>query len=242
MKKRICAEFEVSDKGNLCHFLGIEIERCGETGAIKLSQTQYIKDMLRRFGMDDCKPVSVPLDAGYQVVCNDNCKKVDQQQYQSMIGTLMYLAITTRPDILHSMSKLAQRNMDPHHEHLLAVKHVLRYLAGTMEYKLEYTAAGNASIAGYVDADWGGDASNRKSYTGFTFFVGKCLVSWESRKQNSVALSSTEAEYMAASDAAKEALYMPKLLMELGNSNGEPVILHIDTRVRRYWPLIQFVW
>lgn len=229
VKKQIAGEFAVSDKGVLNHFLGMEVEREGETGMIKLSQTQYIRDVLKQYGMEQCKSVAVPLEAGYQVHCDANCKKSNQQEYQSLVGTLMYLAISTRPDILHSVSKMAQRNADPHEEHMTKLKHILRYLAGSINLKLFYKAD-SGGLEGFVDADWGGNALDRKSYTGFTFFFDGCPISWESRKQSSVALSSTEAEYMAASDAAKEAIYLKRLLKEISAWDGGPVTLHIDNQ------------
>ncbi|XP_065355027.1 uncharacterized protein LOC135949401 [Calliphora vicina] len=153
--------------------------------------------------MENCKPIATPLDANYQVSCSmDECELIDQYDYQSIIGALMYLTITTRPNILHSVSKLAQRNSNPHVEHMQAAKRILRYLRGTIDKNITYQVVEN-SMNGYVDADWGGNALDRKSFTGFIFFVGDCPVSWESRKQSCVALSSTEAEYLAMSDAAK---------------------------------------
>ena len=114
------------------------------------------------------------------------------------------------------MSKLAQRNTNPHIEHFEVLKRVLRYLSGTADMKLVFKAS-DKQLEGFVDADWGGNLMDRKSYTGFVFFFGGNIVSWESRKQPAVALSSTEAEYMAASDAAKEAVYLKRLLKEIMN-------------------------
>lgn len=230
VKNELNEEFEINDKGILNHFLGMEVEREGETGKIKLSQYQYIKKVLKQYGMEKCKSVATPLDPGCQVNCNDDCERVDQQEYQSLVGVLMYLAISTRPDILHSVSKMAQRNTDPHVEHMTMLKRILRYLAGTINYKIIYESNDSKALEGFVDADWAGDAVDRKSYTGFSFFVSDCLVSWESRKQNSVALSSTEAEYMAASEAAKEAIYLKRILMEIESTQDEPVVLNIDNQ------------
>ncbi|XP_036347934.1 secreted RxLR effector protein 161-like [Rhagoletis pomonella] len=179
--------------------------------------------------MDKCKTKAVPLEAGYQTMCDDDCNKADAKQYQSLIGALMHLGLTTRPDILHSVSKLSQRNKNPHIEHMTAAKHILRYLKATLDFKLLYRAGGSC-IEGFVDADWGSDPHDRKSYTGFVFFYGKCAISWESRKQTTIALSSTEAEYIAASNAAKEAVYLQRLLNEIGFSKDQPIILHIDNQ------------
>lgn len=121
MKKSIAKELRVVDSGQLNHFLGIEVEREGETEAISIGHKKYIKSMLHTWGMSDCKSVATPLEASYQVKCTDpNCKPVNEKVYQSLIGSLMYLAITTRPDIMHSVAKLAQRNVNPHKEHEVA--------------------------------------------------------------------------------------------------------------------------
>ena len=146
--------------------------------------------------MEKCKVVATPLEINHQVNCTGhNCKEMPQCDYQSIIGALMYLSIATRNDILHSVAKLTQRNANPHEEYMKAVKRILRYLQGTVNMKLKYTA-GETSIEGFVDADWGGDNLDQKSYTSFVFFIGNCLVSWQSKKQSCVALNSTEAEYV----------------------------------------------
>lgn len=219
IKSKIMNAFECVDKGQLHYFLGMQINRDGELGAISLSQSQYIEDLLKQHNMENCRPASTPLDAGFQIACEkENCPKVDVTEYQSIIGVLTYLAISSRPDILHSVSKLAQRNKDPHKEHVAGIKHILRYLSATKDLKMTYRHTGNP-IEGYADADWGGDATDRKSYTGYVFYMGGCAFSWESKKQQSVALSSTEAEYVALSTAAKEAMYLRTLLKEIGLQN-----------------------
>lgn len=228
-KAHLSEEFEVSDKGILNHFLGMNISREGEIGAIKVSQNQYIKDILKQYQMEMCKPISVPLDPGFQTHCANDCKRVNKEQYQSIIGALTYLSITTRPDIQHSVSKLAQHNTDPHIEHMTAVKHILRYLKGTIDLGLVYKF-GEARVKGYADSDWGGNTIDRKSYTGYIFFLGECVISWESKKQATVALSSTEAEYMAMSNASKEAIYLKRLLDEIGIRYCDSILLNIDNQ------------
>lgn len=230
VKKDISAEFEITDKGLLDHFLGMEVKRDGQTGDIQLSQKLYIQDMLVQYGMEDCKPLSIPLCPGFQTKCeNDGCEKINETSYQSIIGALLYLALTTRPDILHSVSKLASRNSNPHKEHFTAAKNMLRYLKRTIDMKLHFTAGGE-EISGYADADWGGNTEDRRSYSGFVFYIGNNAISWESRKQPTVALSSTEAEYMSISNAAKEAIYLRKLLEELGFGKQEAVKLNVGNQ------------
>jgi len=230
IKASIANEFDVVDGGQLNHFLGIEVDREGETGNISIGHKQYVEQMLHAWGMSTCKPVATPLEAGHQVKCDDpNCETVNEKSYQSLIGSLMYLAITTRPDILHSVGKLAQRNANPHKEHEVAAKRVLRYLKGTADLKIHYQDNGKP-LHCYVDADWANDSTDRKSYSGYVFLEAGGAISWESKKQSLVALSSTEAEYIALSTAAKEATYLKKLLHEMGFDKIKTVILYCDNQ------------
>lgn len=229
IKQELGAIFEIVDKGIVRHILGIEVERNGAQGAISLSQKRYIEELLLKHGMKTCRPVSTPLDPGFQVGCtSESCKKVDATTYQSLIGELMYLAVLTRPDILHAVCKLSQRNQNPHQEHMAAVNHILRYLSGTKDVKIHYERVeGDICIEGFVDADWGSDNENRKSYSGYVFLMAGGVFSYESKKQNTVALSSTEAEYVALSSAAKEVLYLNQLLKEI-DINVKDVVLYCD--------------
>lgn len=229
-KQLIAAEFEVVDGGELSHFLGMEFKREGDLGAIDISQKQYILDVLGKYGMQDCKEVSTPLEPGFQVNCNDEkCRKVDKTNYQSAIGILMYLALSTRPDILLSVTKLAQRNCDPHSEHEAAFRHIFRYLKKTADLKLHYKKTGK-EIECFVDADWAGDASDRKSFSGYVFVAADCVFAWNARKQNVVSLSSTEAEYVAISAAATEVAYIRKLLAELKFHHNGPMTIYNDNQ------------
>ncbi|XP_054729069.1 uncharacterized protein LOC129238050 [Anastrepha obliqua] len=197
VKTNICEKFECVDKGSVQMFLGMQIERDGELGDISVGQSQYIKDLLRQHRIDSCRPASTPLDAGFQVACDsENCKRVDGTSYQSIIGALMWLALSTRPDIFHSVSKLAQRNKDPHSEHMAGIICVLRYLAATTDMKLHYRACKQPLKLG-----GGGDRVDRRSYTDYVFLLAGGPISWKSEKQDCVALSSTEAEYLSMSSA-----------------------------------------
>lgn len=141
----------------------------------------------------------------------------------------MYIAIATRPDILHSVNKLSQFNSHPHKEHLASAKHILRYLSHTSQYSLHFQASGSPMVC-FSDSDWAGGSDDRKSYTGYVFIMASTTVSYESKKQQTVALSSTEAEYMAISAAAKEVIYLRGLLKELGFEHiaKDPTIMNGD--------------
>uniref|UniRef100_A0A0A1X768 Retrovirus-related Pol polyprotein from transposon TNT 1-94 n=1 Tax=Zeugodacus cucurbitae TaxID=28588 RepID=A0A0A1X768_ZEUCU len=228
IKRKLSSKFKLQDGNTLKFFLGFEVEREGKTGAISVCQKTYIKELLSVYGITSCRPVSTPLDPGFQISCKDkNCSKVDVTNYQSLIGSLMYLAISTRPDIMHAVSLLAQRNQDPHSEHEAGAKHVLRYLSKTVDLKLHYCKNGKP-VKGYADADWANNNTDRKSYTGYSFFLAGSAFSWQSKKQDVVALSSTEAEYIALSTAAKEAVYLRRLLKEMGCSSEDPILLKGD--------------
>jgi len=166
--------------------------------------------------MEDCKSNATPLEVVYLSLCTvDDCPRANQKQYQSLIGSLLYLAMTTRPDIVHSVAKLAQRCSDPHKEHEVAAKRVLRYLKGTSGLQLHYARSG-MPVHCYVDADWAGDSIDRKSFSGWAFFMAGAAFSWESKKQSIIALSSTEAEYVALSTSAKEVAYVQEIISEMG--------------------------
>lgn len=209
IKDQLMREFEITDLGAAHEFLGMRIRK--ENGNITLDQCTYIKNILKRFKMEDCKPIGTPMEVGIKL---NRAEKISENcEYRNLIGHLMYLAVCTRPDIAHAVSYLSQFNDCYSEVHWKAAKRVLRYLKGTLNYCLFFEKS-NLNVSGFVDADWGSCDVDRKSYTGFVFKIGKSVVSWESRKQKTVALSSTEAEYMALSDACKEALFIRNFFME----------------------------
>lgn len=166
--------------------------------------------------MSDCKPVSIPLTPGMKLSkTHDDNDHEEVFPYRELIGALMYAALGTRPDIAHAVSALSQFNSCARQEHWGAAKRVLRYLKGTMDLGLRFTND-DQSLRGYVDADWANCIIDRRSYTGSVFILNGAAISWESRKQRTIALSSTEAEYMAVTDAAKEAIYLINFLKDLG--------------------------
>lgn len=218
IKHRVGSEFDVVDKGPVDYFLGMEVVRDKEKSCITISQRQFILNLLENFNMHHTRSCSTPLDPGQNFKkCSDcsGCVKVDARLYQSLIGSLMYLGIASRPDIVHSVTKLAQFNIDPHREHMNAAKHLLRYLNNTINFKLTFRKTG-LRLKAYADADWASGSDDRRSFTGFAFFLAGAAITWESRKQQTVALSSTEAEYMALSSASKEAVYLRRFIQELG--------------------------
>lgn len=216
IKSKLSEAFEIKDLGPAKFCLGIEIRQ--EEDTICLSQSGYIRDILQRFGMQDSKPVNTPLALGTKLNQDDKDDSSDDLLFRELIGALMYLAIGTRPDIAYTVGMLSQFNSCHNKSHWITAKRTLRYLKGTINLNLVFRKD-NEKLTGFVDADWGGCVIDRRSYTGSTFILSGASVSWESKKQRTVALSSTEAEYMALTNAAKEAIHLIGFLRELGFSN-----------------------
>ena len=166
--------------------------------------------------MDESKPVSTPVSPDVKLVhgetSDDEC---DQQMYQAVVGSLLYLSTKTRPDIAYAVSSIARFCARPTKEHWTAVKRILRYLKGTSNLGLLYREDGPAEITGYSDADWAGDIGDRKSTSGHIFLQGVAAISWKSSKQTCVALSTAEAEYVALSAAVQEAVWLQQLTSDL---------------------------
>lgn len=214
IKNNLKEEFKMKDMGQASHILGMRITR--NENKITLDQAGYTRKILERFHMSECNPAPTPMETGLKLKKseNKNCKL----DYRNLIGCLMYLSVCSRPDISFAVSYLSQFNDCFSEEHWKAAKRVVRYLKGTVEYGLTFEK-GDMQITGYADADWAANEVDRRSYTGYVFHIGNSLVSWESRKQRTVALSSAEAEYMAISDACKEAVFLRTFLSECVNIN-----------------------
>jgi hypothetical protein len=188
-------KFEMSMMGELKYFLGFQVKQLQE--GTFTSQTKYIQDILTKFGMKDAKPIKTPMGTNGHLDLNTGGKSVDQKVYQSMIGSLLYLC-ASRPDIMLSVCMCARFQVDPKEVHLRAVKQILRYLVHTPKFGLWYPKGSTFDLIGYSDVDWAGCKIDRKSTSGTCQFLGRSLVSWASKKQNSVVLSTAEAEYIAA--------------------------------------------
>jgi hypothetical protein len=202
-------KFEMSMMGELKYFLGFQVKQLQEGTFI--SQTKYIQDILTKFGMKDAKLIKTPMGTNRHLDLDTRGKSVDQKVYRSMIGSLLYLC-ASRPDIMLSVCMCARFQADPKKVHLRDVKRILRYLVYTPKFGLWYPRGSTFDLIGYTDADWAGCKINRKSTSGTCQFFGRSLVSWASKKQNSVALSTAEAEYIAAGHCCTQLLWMRQTL------------------------------
>ena len=187
--------FRMSDLGLLSYYLGIEVKQ--GRNAITLGQAAYAKKLLEKAGLASCKPCSTPMEVRLKLSTKSTTPEVDATMYRSLVGSLRYL-VHTRPDITFAVGYVSRFMEKPRQEHLVAVKHLLRYIAGTTEYGLVYPklSSGDNNLIGYSDSDLGGDIDERKCTAGVLFFLGEMPVTWQSQKQKAVALSTCEAEYM----------------------------------------------
>lgn len=205
------SEFEMSMMSELNFFLGLQIKQ--QSNGIFISQSKYIKDLLQKFDLGNTKSMKTPMSSSIKMDKDENGKDVDITKYRGMIGSLLYLT-ASRPDILFSVGLCARYQSCPKESHLSAVKRIFRYLMGTMNLGLWYSKNSNFEIISYSDADFAGCKSDRKSTSGTCHFLGNSLVSWFSKKQNSVALSTTEAEYIAAGSCCAQILWMKQTLKD----------------------------
>jgi hypothetical protein len=195
--KSMHKEFEMSMLGEMKFFLGLQITQSDK--GISISQTKYINEMLKKFQMEDSKPVGTPMVTGCKLSKFDDTEDIDQIMYISMIGSFLY-ATATRPDIMHAVCQVDRFKASPKTSHLLAVKRIFRYLKGTTEYGLWYPTGNQLYLYAFTDVDWAGCVDVRKSTSGATFFLGGCLVSWSSKKKSRVSLYTAKEEYIVATN------------------------------------------
>jgi hypothetical protein len=185
----------MSMMGELTFFLGIQVKQT-EQGTF-VHQAKYTKDLMTKFDMAELKPVSTPMSSMALLGPDEDGDAVDQREYRSMIGSLLYLT-ATRPDIQFTVGLCARFQSSPCSSHRTAVQRVFRYLKHTLEFGIWYSASSSLDLVGFSDGDFAGCGIDRKSTSGTCHFLGSSLVCWSSRKQSSVAQSTTEAEYVAA--------------------------------------------
>ncbi|KAF0688449.1 hypothetical protein As57867_019867, partial [Aphanomyces stellatus] len=215
LKKR----FEMTDSGKCAFVLGIELVY-NTDGSVTMCQRRYVDDILKRFGMDECKAVVSPADLSSRLVPSSAPTKVNAP-FREAVGALMHLMTATRPDIAFAVGYVSRFMENPQVEHWTAVKRIFRYLQGTKSHGICFKPGDKVDFRGYSDADWAGDHSDRKSTSGYTFLLMSAPVSWGSKKQSSVSLSTSEAEYIALSLAIQEGKWIHRLLCEILAAAGE---------------------
>uniref|UniRef100_A0AAV1U4T5 Reverse transcriptase Ty1/copia-type domain-containing protein n=1 Tax=Peronospora matthiolae TaxID=2874970 RepID=A0AAV1U4T5_9STRA len=207
------ARFEMTDSGKCAFVLGIELVD-NDNGSVTMCQRRYVEDVLKRFGMSDCKAVTSPIDISSRLISSIAATKIDAP-FREAVGALMHLMTATRPEIAFDVSYVSCFMENPQVEHWMAVKRILRYLQGTKSHGICFKSDDKIDFCGYSDADWAGDHADHKSTSGYAFILMGAPVSWGSKKQSSVSLSTSEAEYIALSLAIQEGKWVHRLLCDI---------------------------
>jgi len=225
--------WESRDLGQATEYLGMRITRDCKKRVITLDQTRYAEKVVKWFGQENCKLVTVPLPTGYNLRPNlnqDESNPALRSHYQSVIGSLLYIMLGTRPDIAFAVIKMSQFSSNSMEEHLQKVLYIVRYLSSSQDLCISYSGHGDQnSLCAYSDTDWTGDVETSRSTTGYAIFLGNSIVSWLSRRQQWVTLSSTEAEYCGMTEVAKQLHWIRNIYEELRFKIG-PLPLCVDNQ------------
>ena len=219
----------MSHLGLLSYYLGIEVKQ--KKGLIMLKQSSYVKKVLLQFRMGECNATKLPMEHKQQLHKDNEGDPVDATEYRRVIDCLRYL-LHTRPDLSFAVGMASRYMEKPTMMHHKAVKHILRYLKGTIHFGLVYTRGRyeEEELVGYTDSDLASDPDDRKSTGGMAFYINGSLISWGSQKQKIMALSSCEAEFMAVTAAACQALWLRSLISELTGCKPKPMTLFVDNK------------
>ena len=215
-KKLLSERFEIKDLGIAKKFLGFEIQYNVEKKHVKIHQSKFSEQLVTKFGMQNSKTVSTPAQPGLKLTKrNENEESIDSTIYRSAIGGLLFSANSTRPDLIFPVSYASRFSSDPSITHWKYVKHILRYLNATRNFRITYKSCENDQIEFHADADFASDTVDYKSTTGNVVLFNKSPVSWMSCKQTVVAISTTDAEIISLTSCVRTAIHFNKLLNDL---------------------------
>jgi hypothetical protein len=226
LKQALNKRFHMEDLGPCNYYLGMKITRDRPNRTIKLSQKGYIEKVIKDAGLWECNTkYSTPMESSQvHMVRETEQQATDEEKkvYQGRVGSLMYAMLGTRPDIAFAVSVISRFSSNPNRHHLKAVNRILKYLRGTIDLELTYSGE-LKDLNGYSDADWAGDVDTRRSTNGYVFNIGSGTISWSAKRQQAVALSSCESEFMGQTQAVKEAIWLKTFLDQVLNERyGEP--------------------
>jgi hypothetical protein len=232
VKGKINARFGIKDLSPVDWFLGIQFKCECSSRRLWMHQSEYITYLLKEYGMLHCNPVLLPLDANFPFSCPSDVYPTIPNlasNFRKLIGELLYLAVCTRPDILYSVNSLAQFSAHPLACHYATAKRLLRYLTGTINVQLHYGGpCADELLHGYCDADWASSPEDHRSISGYAWFFAGRIIAYVSKKQATIALSSTEAKYMAITHVIQEGLWLKSLFTALHLPLTLPLVIHMD--------------
>eukprot|EP00253_Pinus_taeda_P027213 PITA_27213 len=199
VKSNLKKKFEMTDLGHLHYFIDLQVLQSKE--GISLSQSKYACDILHHFHMEECKAAPSPFQSGVKLSVSCTSLEFDATLYHQLVGKLLYLT-HTRPDLSFAVGLVARFMQNPHESHWKEAKRILRYVRGTVQFGIHYSAKEAPLLVGFTDFDWAGDPNDRKSTIGYVFTLGSGPITWACKKQATISLSSAEAEYRGAVEAS----------------------------------------
>lgn len=224
-KSSMMMEFSMTDLGKMKYFLGVEVIQ--DDRGIFINQQKYAEEILVKYDMQSCNAVKNPIVPGHKLTKVGAGDAVDPTAFKQLVGSLRYLT-ATRPDLIYSVNLVSRYMENPNEQHVLAAKRILRYVKGTSNYGIRYKQGEGEKLVGFVDSDYAGDVADRKSTSGYVFMLGGGAVSWASKKQPIVTLSTTEAEFVSAAYGACQGVWLRNILEEIGCAQGDGTVLFCD--------------
>lgn len=230
IKRVLKAEFKMMDMGELEYYVDVSVVHDKKNNRVWLHQKLHTNKIIEKFGQAEAT-VATLADVNVKLTKEDGISKpVDPIQYQSIIGSLLYLAVATHPDIVYAVGVLSKFCAKPSTAHLTAAKRVLRYLKGTQSFGLKYEGSISESLTAHADADWAGDLDDRHSTSGNVFIMGSGTISLMSKKQPTVALPTAEAEYVALCSATQETIWLRQLLTDISQPPADATVIWEDNQ------------
>ena len=231
IKNRLHERFEMTDMGACAYYLGMTVTRDRVNRILRLGQAGYVQKFITEHGMWECKGTPTPMGTEKYQVAEEDFQATDASRtaYQSAVGSLMYAILGTRPDIAYAVSVVSRYGFNPNESHWKAVKRIFRYLRDTVNYQLIFRGD-LKPLSGYADADWAGDQDTRRSTSGYVFDIDSAAISWSSKRQPTVALSTYEAEYIGQTQVIKKAVWLRGLLNQLNSTEQatRTVVIYCD--------------
>ncbi|XP_062085813.1 uncharacterized mitochondrial protein AtMg00810-like [Humulus lupulus] len=206
-------EFEMSMVGELTYFFDLQVKQSDDGTFV--SQSKYVKNLVKKFGLKNAKHTNIPTNTTLKLSKDEQAMKVDPTLYRSMIGSLLYLT-ASHPDIYYSVGVCARYQANPMESHISAVKRIIRYVNSTVDFGIWFSKDTNSNLVCLSDADWAGNADDRKSTSGGCFYLGNNLVSRHSKKQNCISPSTAEAEYIVVGSCLTQLLWMKQMIEDYG--------------------------
>lgn len=224
-KGSMMREFSMTDLGKMRYFLGVEVVQ--DKKGIFVNQKKYAEETLKKYGMEECNSIKNPMVPGHKLTKAGDGEEFNRTTFKQLVGSLRYLT-ATKPDLIYSVNLVSRYMENPNEQHMVTAKRILRYIQGTRGFGIQYKYGGEQKLVGYVDSDYAGDVDDSKSTSGYVFMLGGGAVSWVSKKQPIVTLSTTEAEFVSAAFGACQAVWLRNILSEIGFEQEEGTVLFCD--------------